>query len=653
MAQITILLCDNNQDFLKICGEFLETQGYHVRRAASPEEAVDLLENGRIHLAILDLRLVNDADEKDRSGLQIAQQYARSIPKLILTRFPTYQDVVEALRLDQYQLPPAVDFVDKRQGFQHILESVQAAEAKYLPLNWELRLNWQGNSALQILAEVEPALLQAGLVDHQEELQDHFRFLFAHCEQVTIGAPLLRQPGAVALPVVGFNPAGVEGQYVVVVGRAEVVTEEVSHFETAVPPNYSARFLALRAMHRGARLAAAAYTLSSGRLEEIDSLRQAYWRYPVTAVLNLIDHLYQNNLSHWHNAARPLPDEAAHSAFYRRWLAWPEEASPEWWQNQLRAIGEQAQRAHLLDTFHLTAVQLTCRLPDDPVGELLVLPNPLRQSWLPPLTTWGLIHGRIDLDRTLGSVRGQSWVIDFSQAGPGPLLADYVSLEASLRLDINDAPDLWSWHRLNEALSRAEALDSLPEVANLPAAVDKARQVIGHLRCWAAVQARAEKAEYEQVLFACTLARLAAFDPTQRYPRQALASFVQGVLLTAVLATAPSAPPLTAELPAAGLEGLWIDRDNKVVWVEGRRIELTPQDFDIITYLYERAGQLCERKAIVEEALGETYDEFDPEQSRLNSAMSRLRQKIEPDPRQVRYLLTVRGHGYRLLTEAP
>jgi len=657
MTEITILLGDNSTNFLSMCGEFLETNGYRVRRAATPEEVIAWLENGRVHLAILDLRLVDDDDEKDRSGLQIAQQYARSLPKLILTKFPAYQDVVAALRLDHHKLPPAVDFVDKRKGFHHLLEAVKAAEAKYLPFNWDLRLNWQDNSVLQTLAEIDPALLQSNLDDHQEELRDHLRATFANCEQITLGGPLLKWPGAVALPVVGFNPAGVESQYVVMVGRPDVVTEEITRFETAVPPHYSARFLALRHVRESAHLAVAAYALSSGRLEEMAPLREAYWRFPVTAVLNIIDHLYQNNLILWHNAARPQPDEAAHTAFYRRWLNWPmEEPTAGWWQQQMEAVGQQALRARLLDKFQITATQIICQLLDDPAGELLSLPNPVGppgQPWLPPQTTWGLVHGRMDLHRVLGDPRGQSWAIDFSQAGPGPILADYVSLEASLRLEAAEAPDLWSWHRLNVTLCQAASLDMLPDVPNLPPTVEKARQVIGHLRCWAAVQPQAEKAEYEGILFARMLAELATFDPTRQYTRHELAAYVQGLLVTAVLAAtlAPSQPQ--AELPAAALDGLWIDPENKVIWVEGRRIELTPQEFDIMAYLYERAGQLCARKAIVEEALGEPYDELDPEQSRLNSAMSRLRQKIEPDSRQAHYLLTVRGHGYRLLTSIP
>jgi DNA-binding response OmpR family regulator len=90
-----------------------------------------------------------------------------------------------------------------------------------------------------------------------------------------------------------------------------------------------------------------------------------------------------------------------------------------------------------------------------------------------------------------------------------------------------------------------------------------------------------------------------------------------------------------------------------MVWVEGQSIDLTMQEFQILNYLYEHDGQLCERQAIVENALGEVYDEFDPEQSRLNSAMSRLIQKVEPDPKNRKYFTTVRGRGYKLQTEIP
>jgi hypothetical protein len=94
---------------------------------------------------------------------------------------------------------------------------------------------------------------------------------------------------------------------------------------------------------------------------------------------------------------------------------------------------------------------------------------------------------------------------------------------------------------------------------------------------------------------------------------------------------------------------LFIDETTYEAWVEGRKIDLTPQEFEILSYLYSHAGEICTRSSILKNALGETYDAYHADESRLNSAMSRLRIKIEPHPEQPKYLHTVRGRGYKLL----
>lgn len=125
MAKATILFADNDQDFLKTRSEFLEQEGYLVVPAKDPTEARRKLETGAIELAILDIRLVNDDDEKDTSGLTLAKEVARSVPKVILTGFPSYEYVREALKLQVDGLPAAVDFVAKQEGPEALLASVR------------------------------------------------------------------------------------------------------------------------------------------------------------------------------------------------------------------------------------------------------------------------------------------------------------------------------------------------------------------------------------------------------------------------------------------------------------------------------------------------------------------------------------------------
>lgn len=127
MTKAIILFADNDPDFLKIRKEFLEQEGYHVIPAFDPTEARRILEQERVDLAVLDIRLVKDDDDKDISGLTLAKEAVYAVPKIILTKFPTYEIVREALGPDLEGLPPAVDFVAKQEGPEVLLRAVRKA----------------------------------------------------------------------------------------------------------------------------------------------------------------------------------------------------------------------------------------------------------------------------------------------------------------------------------------------------------------------------------------------------------------------------------------------------------------------------------------------------------------------------------------------
>lgn len=127
MPKATILFADNDPDFLKARTEFLKQEGYEVIWATNPTEARRILERGGIDLAILDIRLVNDQDEKDTSGLDIAKEVAPQVPKIILTNYPDYQYVRESLRPQVAGLPAVVDFVAKEEGPEALLQAIKKA----------------------------------------------------------------------------------------------------------------------------------------------------------------------------------------------------------------------------------------------------------------------------------------------------------------------------------------------------------------------------------------------------------------------------------------------------------------------------------------------------------------------------------------------
>jgi predicted nucleotide-binding protein len=125
---IRILFADNDPDFLSTRREFLEPAGYDIILASTPAEAEKHLLHGKIDLAILDIRLKDDGDEKDTSGLVLAKEVALSVPKIILTGYPSYETAREALGSSKINgLPPAVDYISKLDGPENLLEAVKKA----------------------------------------------------------------------------------------------------------------------------------------------------------------------------------------------------------------------------------------------------------------------------------------------------------------------------------------------------------------------------------------------------------------------------------------------------------------------------------------------------------------------------------------------
>jgi two-component system NtrC family response regulator len=124
-----ILLVDNEPNYRDTVCQFLEDQGYEVLVASNPASAAELMKAERPALAVIDIRLLDNTDEKDETGLALAKQTDPSIPKIILTAFPNYQAVREAMKPSLDGLPAAVSFVAKQEGLYKLLEAIRLALA--------------------------------------------------------------------------------------------------------------------------------------------------------------------------------------------------------------------------------------------------------------------------------------------------------------------------------------------------------------------------------------------------------------------------------------------------------------------------------------------------------------------------------------------
>jgi DNA-binding winged helix-turn-helix (wHTH) protein len=101
--------------------------------------------------------------------------------------------------------------------------------------------------------------------------------------------------------------------------------------------------------------------------------------------------------------------------------------------------------------------------------------------------------------------------------------------------------------------------------------------------------------------------------------------------------------------PAAQPERLWVDRDSGEVLVNGKAAEtLTRLEYQLMLLLFDNVDKIVDKYQIVAGVWGEGYiDSVDD--ARIEKLVSRLRQKIEPDPASPQFVTTVRGRGYRLV----
>ena len=87
-----------------------------------------------------------------------------------------------------------------------------------------------------------------------------------------------------------------------------------------------------------------------------------------------------------------------------------------------------------------------------------------------------------------------------------------------------------------------------------------------------------------------------------------------------------------------------LDSGRHVLGVGGQPVDVTPREFDLLSFLLTNRGRAFSRDTLLDRVWGHDY----PGDSRTVDVHVRwLRQKIETDPSQPKHLVTVRGVGYK------
>jgi hypothetical protein len=286
----------------------------------------------------------DDNDGKDTSGLALAEEEAYyPIPKIILTAYPDYEQVRRALGPMLTTLPPAVDFIAKREGPEAMLQAVARAFDKYVRINSDLTINWGDwgdlHSFHHLITLIEPGSKGSELAARTSELEDLFRKLFYDSSQITIGRLLTKGEGRVIVEIFAYGDMGQEEQLVVSFGQRWRIKDEDSRYEEFAPKGAGTGSTGKIAIAETLHFAASSYTLMGGAPAEMTSFREFYQSRSVEEVGAALNHLFTSTLSSWHQRGRFREAGKTLSELYLDWLELNrEELSSAEWERRVEGI---------------------------------------------------------------------------------------------------------------------------------------------------------------------------------------------------------------------------------------------------------------------------------------------------------------------------
>ena len=92
------------------------------------------------------------------------------------------------------------------------------------------------------------------------------------------------------------------------------------------------------------------------------------------------------------------------------------------------------------------------------------------------------------------------------------------------------------------------------------------------------------------------------------------------------------------------INGLMIDSDKRRVCLDGKEINLTSREFDLLLYFARNPGRVYSRSQLLDAVWGYGHEGYE---HTVNSHINRLRAKIEDQPADPHFILTVWGVGYK------
>ena len=464
--QLRILLVEDDENSYDPIIRWLKEEKFVVRLATSFVEARSALETDHFHLAIIDIRLV-DEDPENTEGLQLLEDIERLqlrnvMPTIVITAHHQYALRAWDLKADR--------LVIKEAGYlRKLVNIVKELQNEKVSINFNLEYVSDSLTVLEDVAEdVNWSMAERPSTKLlAPQVRDLFGKLFVDARSLYVSKLKAGLTGAAVVRVQPTWNGGLGRSYVAKVGRKDKVETERRHYEANVKHFLTANSVTQADVHYSRHLGTLLYTFAESQGVALKEFDEFYHRSEASQVVASLHELFNQTYHYWFdNPDRMLADLP--SLYYEAF---------------------QLDRKKLIGRIQVVLPEL------DPEAQFIQL-TPGKEKVLNPVA-WleahkqeyvlqvnkCITHGDLTGRNIMVDEAGKCWLIDFYRTYKSHILRDFVILETDVKYRLMSLLSLTDFLHLEEALLEADR-GSQPPILSPSFSKDarKAAEVIFFLR---------------------------------------------------------------------------------------------------------------------------------------------------------------------------
>lgn len=437
-SQGNILLVEDDQPLAEMYTELLTLQGYAVFPFSSAPAALQFITESHKHidLVITDMRLSDDHNKLDRSGLMLARSLDPHLCKLIISAYAGLFNSSEA--------PDNTYFFNKERGSEEFLEEVRHIFRQRIRLNRELEIETGDTNLSKLLRQIKGFrdLPDDALAEHLTEFERLFQRLFLRESKIKLAQ---LSPGQGGSGVVRTRPYyrmknnhsyHMGAELVVKFGLRDSVVRELANYR-----EYVETFTAMQTtdvigeLVQTRHLAAIKFRFlgtSHNAMRDFTSIF-ADARITPAELVEIIDHLFNDSCALWYANKYPWDSVYDLSLWdsYDQQLGLSQPAEQESLQATLQYLTKSTHTLFPIRRLSPHTLQL---------GEEQ-LPDPLyflahHRHLFPPSSFSCITHGDLNSRNIFVDPNYDTWLIDFYRTGISTALRDVVQLESVVKFNL-------------------------------------------------------------------------------------------------------------------------------------------------------------------------------------------------------------------------